>query len=227
MNTWELITNNRFEEAIRQADIEYEALGDVFVLRNKVYALFHLERYQECILLEQKIIEMTSGDTDTDFIFLGIAEWLLGDRERAILTWKLGRRCLYTDAAGGVEIPILLFYGSILTNDLKLRSEVLRKFNKISQSTMSQNWPGPLIQYILGHLSVDEVFALTDSNELLRKRQLCQLDFVGAVKEIEKGNIENYKTELLNTVSHGPSSYLEQFYFLAKGEIELMNRASA
>ncbi len=54
MEVWELITADRYEEAIKQADETYQATGCLLSLRNKVYALFHLKRYDECINLSNK-----------------------------------------------------------------------------------------------------------------------------------------------------------------------------
>lgn len=42
LDVWSLVQKGYFDEACKKADVEYAQTGDIFPLRNKVYALFHL-----------------------------------------------------------------------------------------------------------------------------------------------------------------------------------------
>jgi hypothetical protein len=110
---WELIQKDAFEEACKVADLEYAQTKDIFPIRNKVYALFHLEKYEEAISTIQLVERSENTKADSDAIFLGIADWLLGRKPEAVEVWKKGRDSNYSDAAGGVELEIILVFSAI------------------------------------------------------------------------------------------------------------------
>lgn len=82
LSVWSLIENHEFEKACEKADEEYRTKGYITDLRNKVYALFHLKRYNEAISLSQKIIDFEKGEADHDFLFLGMPNGFLEIRGR-------------------------------------------------------------------------------------------------------------------------------------------------
>jgi len=68
-----------------------------------IFTLFHLRRYKEALKLANRIIEIRGGETDWDFLFSGIAHWLLNQKTEAIEQWGNTEEAAYKDAAGGVE----------------------------------------------------------------------------------------------------------------------------
>ncbi|UYQ95592.1 hypothetical protein MKQ68_10815 [Chitinophaga horti] len=131
MNIWNLITEGNFEEAVKAVDDQSKTEENLFNLRNKLYALFHLNRYQDCVTLSLIIIDRDNGQVDSDFIFLGIAYWALGEYQNAISSWASGEQSLYTDAAGGVELQLLLLFAAIKTGDIKGGKVIRRKLEKL------------------------------------------------------------------------------------------------
>lgn len=218
MDVWELIQHGLFEEASSKADLEFAKTKDIFVLRNKMYALFQLSKYNECFDLGKKIVETTNGQTDSDFIFWGIAAWLMHNKQNAIEIWSNGEKSKYTDAAGGIEIQILLYFASVRTRDKALKSKTEDRLRKLLKSPQSANWPGSLGHFILGRISSEELYSAIDTGQL-KERQSCQADFAVAVKHAEFDDDEAYRSTLTKAISHGANSYLEQFYYLAKGEL--------
>lgn len=219
MNIWTLIQQGQFDEACKMADKEYSQTKDILVLRNKIYALFHLEKYEEAYKLGRKIIEITDGKTDVDFVFAGIALWLLGKADEAIQTWGNTEETHYKDAAGGVDIQALLYFAAVKCDNQILKRDVLIVLKRLTKKRRNGNWPTPLATYILGEITKEEMFSKIVNIPILKERQLCQAHFVSAVKELENGNIIGYLASLSACISYGPSSYLEQFYYLAKGEL--------
>ena len=116
-SVWDLIEMEKFQEACVRADSEFQSKGDIFPLRNKVFALLQLDKFDDTIRLSKQIIDLTKGSTDSDFIFCGVAHWLAREPESAIKVWKAGLSAKYTDAAGGVEIPMLLLFAAVKTRD--------------------------------------------------------------------------------------------------------------
>lgn len=220
MDTWELIKTGSYEEAIKQADEIYKSTGDVLALRNKLYALFHLKKYDECILLSNQIIELQNGETDSDLIFLGISSWLLDKKVEAITAWKRGEGSKFKDGAGGIELQVFLYFAAIKTGDQVLRSEVLKKIVKILKGKRAINWPGPLGRYLQKDLDEAELLSYVMTIPILKERQLCQAHLAIAIRRLEYGLLDDYRKELKMCTSFGPNAYLEQMYYLAKGELE-------
>ncbi|HEV3412203.1 MAG TPA: hypothetical protein VG101_06985 [Puia sp.] len=219
LGVWDLIATNKFEEACLQADMDYKANENIFTLRNKVYALFHLKKYVEAAELISYIREMTKNQTDSDAIFLGIAYWFLNEKEKSVKIWKEGIGSKYTDAAGGVELQIILYFSSISLQDIKLKEQSAKAIQKIVKAKRAVNWPGPLGAYVIGRISEEELFSKVSTIDFLKERNLSQAHFVKAVRCLELGEIKPYESELRKSVDIGPRSYVEQMYYLAEAEL--------
>jgi hypothetical protein len=220
MDTWELIQSGQFQKACEQADLEYQQGGKVFPLRNKVYALLLLKRYDEVISLSEVIIRDRKRETDSDFIACGIAYWMKRDQDKAIEVWLSAETCKYTDAAGGVELQLILYFAGVKIGDEKLRLKSLKRIEKLVKAKVAVNWPGPLGKFLLNQMDANALLAGVPDIPVLKARQLCQFSFVKAFKELEVKNRNGYVSELHTCVSFGPAAYIEQVFYLAKGELE-------
>lgn len=189
-------------------------------MRNKIYALFNLGKYEEVIQLTKQLMEMQNGESEIDFKVSGIAHCILGKKKEAIEIWQSAQKSKYTDAAGGVELQILLYFSSLKISDEVLKSYSKKAIKKLLKSKRATNWPGPLGHYVLGNLTNEEILSYTSDLAILRERQLCQAYFVRGVKELEKDNLTRYEENLQSSISFGPPTYLEPLFYLAKGELE-------
>ena len=54
---WLIIQNNEFEKAVDLIDVQFGGTQRYSLLRNKVFALFHLRKYVEFVSLSEKIID--------------------------------------------------------------------------------------------------------------------------------------------------------------------------
>jgi len=219
VDIWSLIKTGNFKEACNRADLEYTETQNILLLRNKVYALFHLEMYAEALELLKKIITIEHLQSDGDYIFSGIAYWLLDKKKEAITIWQEGEKCIYTDAAGGMELQLYLYFAAVYINDDNLKAKTRKVIKKIAKSKTAINYPGPLGLYLLGELTEIQLFSYVSSVPILRERQLCQADFTIAIKSLEEGKEQEYKNKLKDSISHGSSSFLSKMYYLAKGEL--------
>lgn len=220
LSVWSLIVNHEFEKACEKADQQYRTTGDMTDLRNKVYALIHLKKYNDAILLSKKIIEFRKGETDSDFLFLGIEYWILGDFDKAIEAWQQAQNSLYKDAAGGIETQVFLYFAAVKAKQDKLKSSAIKGIKRLLKSKRANNFPGPLGRYLIDDMKDNELLSSVDSVPILRERELCQAHFVLAIKKLEAGDVQGYYKKLKDCISYGTSSYLEQMYYLAKSELE-------
>ena len=70
----------------------------------------------------------------------GVAQWCLNDPHNAVRQWREGLQCDYADAAGGAQLPLLLFFASIVEPETfsrveaeSLLAERAECLNKITQ----------------------------------------------------------------------------------------------
>jgi hypothetical protein len=220
LSLWSLIENNEFDKACEKADKEFISSGSLLVLRNKVYALFHLKEYFAAISVGEQLIKITKGDTESDFKFLGIANWIVANTTKAVEVWQESKNCIYKDASGGIETQLLLYFAGIKIGHESLKAASVKTIKKLLKSKRAINWPGPLAHYLINDITEIELFAYVSTTPILKERQLCQAHFVTAIKKLEAGDNDGYYKKLKDCISYGPQSYLEQMYYLAKGELE-------
>jgi len=222
MNTkiscWSLIKQKKFEEACKKADEDYEESNDEHHLRNKTAALFNLKRYQEVLELSTELIRITEGRSDGDYISAGIANWLLNKPNDAVEIWKAGLNTKYTDAAGGVEIPSLMYYASVKLKDYNIEKEAVKLLKRRVRSKVSINFPGSIAGYILGKINEEELLNSYMSFPNLRTRILCKSYFYIAVSYLKKGDKEAFYKNLQRCIEN--ETYLEDEYFLAIEELD-------
>lgn len=228
-NIWELIKNGQFEEACKEADLEYEQTKNPFQLGNKITALMLLKKYNEVIELAEKMIileKKTNPSIDVSssfqFIFSGIAHWFLNKKNEAIKLWQEGEKCVYQDASGGISLLIIEYFAAVTTNNETLKKSLLRGIKKKLRNKQALNWPGPLGHYLIGNTPEVELLTHVSTIPALRERNLCQVNFVIAIKKLEVGDMVGYKNKLKECIQNGPYAYVEDMYYLAKGELEIL-----
>jgi tetratricopeptide (TPR) repeat protein len=221
-DVWGLVEIGDFESAIEAADEEFKKTGNIFPLRNKVYALLNLKRYTDCVDLTSELIRIRNGETQSDFVFCGVAYWLTGQYEKAIEIWRDGKDTKFTDAAGGIEIQAMLYFGAVVTSNQKLISTTKNHITKLLRERNAINWPAPIGSFLCDRMSVNELMSKVSDVPILKERQQCQMHFVISVKNLEAGNFGEYAKGLRRSVSYGRLAYLEAMYYLAKGVLEKM-----
>jgi hypothetical protein len=189
-------------------------------LRNKVYALLHLHRYEDAILLSDNLIEFRGGDSETDFHFSGLGNWLIGNWQQAIAVWEKAKNALYKDAAGGINTQVFLYFAGVKMSNKSLKYKALASVRKILKSKRSTNWPGPIGNFLVGDINETELLSHISSAPILRERQLCQANFVIGVKLLDCEDRQGYYAKLKEVIALGVPSYVEKLYYLAKGELE-------
>jgi len=228
-NIWELIQKGDFETACKEVDLEYEQTGNDINFGNKITALMHLKKYDKVIELADKMIVIErnanpSLDVSSSFQFTysGIANWVLNKKEEAIKLWQQGEKSIYQDASGGVLLLIIEYFAGVRIKDEILKRYATKRIKKKLRNKQAANWPGPLGHYLLGDISEVELLNRVSTIPILRERNLCQVNFVMAIKELENENIFAYKNKLKECIQDGPLAYLESMFYLAKGELEML-----
>ena len=223
LSTWELVAQNRFNEACERADLDFENTKDIFALKNKVFALLNLNKLQEAIDICNFLIAARNGESESEFQFIGVAYWLLNNTDKAVEMWKEGLKSKFKDAAGGVEIPAVLFFAAISTGDKKLEKEALKLLKKRVASKTVINWPGAIALYLLKRISDAEMLSTIENKSSIVQKQLCQANFYIAINKKACDEPDAYKKYVYQAASQGPSSYSKPEFYLAQSEINKIN----
>lgn len=142
---------------------------------------------------------------------VGVALWLQDQCEAACRDWanEIARRrsgeIELVDAAGGVEVPALLWWASShdgLSQWKGLAVEELRRRWR-TKWCQSRGWPGPIAAFLLGKSSAEMLLSAAHTSvERLGRRQLSQAHFyIGAV-DLCNRRTSDYETQLRKVLDY-------------------------
>jgi len=213
LSCWDLIEKGEYYEAIKVADDEYAKTSSSLSLRNKIFAFLITKRFDDVIATCDYLISKESGESESDFKFKGTALWNQNKWQEAIATWKIGVNSKFTDSAGGAEVPLLLYFAAVKTNDVLLKEKAIKSLKKVVKSSKSKNWPGPIGALILKNIDENTLLSYVSTQPSLRAKQLCQANFYIAIQNLENGNIDR-ANQLIYDILHlaKPAMQKPEFY---------------
>lgn len=191
---WNLMRAGQTEEAIRLLEGAYARdknhsrvmeLGVAYLWTANYRAA---RRHFRTAIAEQPIV------ADMFHAMAGTASWCLRDHENAVTQWRNGLSCGYTDAGGGITLPLLLFFASVVSTDLLSQEESRELLSRRLRSSYAGNWPGPLAEFVLGR--IDDAEAIRryprqdESDEIISR---WRTSFYAGVLKFDKGNAMRYK----------------------------------
>jgi tetratricopeptide (TPR) repeat protein len=231
-----LIKAGRYEEALVAADEESLRHHSHRRLGNKVLALLAMKRFAEAASLSKHLIELDrKAANDGDYLHLGIALWNQGYYDEAVSAWKESYVAAYTDAAGGVHVPLLLLYASIRLGRQDLRVEATERICHIMDSSTPSdaighslqppimNWPGPLALFMCGRMAQTELRSFVTRVGLpdaLRCRYNCQATFFIGVDRLARGDTAGFCLAMKEACSERGPAMIEAEFYLAQAESE-------
>src|SRR5947209_1450522 len=71
----------------------------------------------------------------------GVAQWCLNDRRTAVAQWRAGLHCDFADGAGGITIPLLLFFASVVAPKACSRAEAEDLLIERANDPRVRVWP--------------------------------------------------------------------------------------
>ena len=228
MSAWDLIKCGDYDSAVVLLTEEASRAPSTLVFNNRGMARLHLQQYDAALAdfraADRASIRASGGARDGDMC--GVAHWMAGREEEAVITWSEGVRAsiagtvTYADAAGGVTIGNLLMFGGTVRRDsaaTELASKLLKKRLRAKQGA---SWPGPASRYLIGELGRDALLAAISQAPVLRERQLCQAHFYIAVRAFSDGDAPAFQTEIESALTFGRLAKLGAEYFLALHEAQ-------
>jgi hypothetical protein len=175
---------------------------------------------------------------------VSVCEWLSGNRERGICAMRAivsglqsGSITYANDQVGGLKHGLLLNYmatSADLPEDKKISAGFIKK---LSQSAKAKKWPGPVGQYLLGMVSLEDALeagvGVRDleqakqlaAADLMKRRRLTNMLFNAAVASRVSGN-EPQCLNFMRACATLQNPLIEFDWHLAKAEAAIAVAAS-
>ena len=220
-STWELMKQGRFEAAYK--NLNEHLVGntnlDIHVLGNRALCLLNLNHPEDALLDFQRY-NVIRPESEWGYIGAGISLWWLDRKLEAIEVWKNALYTKYTDAAGGVKIPAILYFGAIQVADNKLQKETIEIMKKRQKTKPASACPGPIASFLLKIITKEEFLDIASQNQKLKTRRVTQANFWVAVFYYSQNEMGKY-FYYLEKAQNG--HLLESEYYLAKYEFSKLN----
>lgn len=231
---WNLLRSGAKEEGLRLIERGYEReplthemdLGIGYLFTDEyVRAWKHFTRANQ------------ESPTPTSIVagMAGVAKWCLNKPEEGMAEWREGLRCEFTDWAGGVELPLLMYFASVARPDefLKFRAEAEKLLTKRAGSHLIRNWPGPLAEFVLSRIDESTLRNKCQQNDEVDTSLYHRLaDFYVALKARASGDIAKWNATVRKIAdTSGPEwsnhdfflgSVWSEEFFLARHEASLL-----
>jgi len=214
---WSLMEKGQFELAYEKITkhIVEDPTSILRYIYNRGLCLLNLENPEQALLDFQKLIELRQS-SDSGYIGAGIALWWMDRKTDAVRMWQNAINSHYTDAAGGITIPALLFFAASRLDESNLEKDSIRLLRTKSKTKRATAWPGPVAKFLLGQITEEEFLEKAYQWPTLQSRTLTKAHFWIGVDQYRQGDIESYRYHLHQARS---GHILEPEYYLAKVEL--------
>jgi hypothetical protein len=176
----------------------------------------------------REVIERGSKTTDIFPKFAGTAKWCAGHRECAIQHWELGLGAGYTDASGGITIPLHLYFAAAACPTLLCITDMGSLIRRSVQANVGAGYPRLLGRVALGELSVaDALREAKESDPNGIREHPWKIAYWEGVHQLASGNEQGFLKEVAfvanldwETFDRCPASFIRRLwsseFFLAR-----------
>lgn len=197
MSAWHKLRSGNTEEAL--ADMITQHRRDPTNPSTAIQvgvAFMWLGRWEFASTHFRQFMERSTCSTDILPKFAGTAMWCAGQRESALEEWKRGQEADYTDAAGGVTIPLHLYFAAVACPALLNTSEAELLVHR-ALARPGMEYPAVLARVALGGLGkaqAVQIAAASDPNGT--QRHPWKLAFWQGVHFLASGRKQDFLREM-------------------------------
>ena len=198
-NPWVLLrgTEAEQEEGIRLVRHDYVERATVSRTMELGVALLWVGQYVLAFDHFRNAIKGRGPKIDSYYGMAGVAKWCLGDQREAIAEWVSGLKAGYTDAAGGVQMPLLLFFASVINPNVYDNATVIKLMLPKTADERIHYWPGPIVQLILGQIKGGEFLRQCQGrHERDLRDNLWHAEFYRSLMRFEPSKILDFRESM-------------------------------
>lgn len=201
MDDWDKLRHGHAEQCVESLRIAFleDATNPSLAIRLGAIYLW-LRDWEAAYDHFQLFAERYPWSADFVFCFLGTAKWCAGERRGAISEWQKGVDCDYSDMAGGITIPLHLYFASVTQPALADIDDAVKLLETRIRSPRGHRWPGIIASLVLGH--IDKPMALADAAKDDPNGTALHewhLDFWSGVRQLARGDRSSFLSAMKKT----------------------------
>lgn len=215
---WDVLESGDYKAAVKLFLAEHRQRPSKGTLSNLGTAYLCMGDAKRALAYFEKSAKLPPTDSGSH-ASAGVACWLLRDHVAARKHWVDGLESEMQDLAGGMGLPLLLFFSAVRDPHLFDLNEAKRLVQMAGKHPWASEWPGPLGRFVLRQIDEAEVRrqAWFDQPEVY-KRQLNEVEFYVAVLAAMDGDEEVYLNGMRKCASFS-GCMLNDVWHLARFEI--------
>lgn len=223
MDPWQLIKDGRYSEAVDAYTQQLAEARTVSSFRNRAIAYLNLDQLDHAMADYESAERIDQSRSDGNLKSIGVVHWLAGREADAVRAWAKAVRLLerneiqYTDGAGGVQSPCLLWFAGGRLKDVTLQDSAISMLRTLLKGRRANNWPGPIGRLLLKQADAETLRSSVSSVPVLRERELCQAEFYISVQTLDDGR-QLYIDGLRRAIGQSVA-LLENEFYLARFEL--------
>ena len=180
------------------------------------------------------------GEKQPYLLDIGVMQWLLGQREEAIQTFRAGVDGIldgtieFADLAGGALQGMFLWFAGICGPDAEARAHAIYFMEELAKKDKIEYWPGPLTQYAIGSISKETLLRnafgcrsllianLRSNVDVYVAFNLARIKFYTGIKCKDGGDDNGFRYWLRECLRYKRPNPMYEWY-LAKTELERLS----
>lgn len=164
-NAWTLIRSGATDAALQQMMQAYSRDPNASHAMQLGVAYLWIEDYRAAWEHFSDINHRHPHRTDAFYGMAGVAQWCLNKPRDAVDEWRDGLKCEFVDVAGGVTLPLMLYFASVMDPSTYPQSEATKTLESRADDGRAEIWPGPLAAYVSGRLDESEIWRACDGDD--------------------------------------------------------------
>jgi len=212
-SSWRLIEKGMFFEALNRATEEYNDTKSLAPIRHRAMASMMMNDYENALIDYLKALDETEEwhKGDVDYIYVGVAYWLLGEYTKATQMFMNSMILKLPYTSNIIIPPAIVYFASVYLKDEKIKKEAIKYLKKFVKKKL------PLALFLLNEINEAELLGSITDNSPLRSRMLCKYELYIATKYLENGGIAQFYDHLQKSID--TKKIIEFEYFIALSEL--------
>lgn len=215
---WDLLLAGKYRSALKLLKAEHKSHPCTGSLNNIGIAYLCMGNAKAATkFFDEAVLAFLAGSVGNDLG--GVARWMSNERAEAARIWCAGLDSDYADGAGGIELPLLLFYAAARDPKIFSMTQAKKLIRNALKHRMATNWPGPLGRFVLNRIDEDKVRREAEFDQPdVQAAQMNQVEFWAGILACLRGDRKEFRKRMRRCASTVPCN-LDHEWHLARYEI--------
>lgn len=218
---WNLLMAGRIQEALAHFHKEHQRKPYYRTLSQLGFGYLYAGDLSKAQEYFDEYANLETPRLEDAYCWAGVVRWLQNNPVDACKVWTAGLDCDYRDDAGGMTLPLLLHFGAVRApTAFRLEEAEALITDRLLSPRGPVFWPGPLGQFVLNHLTEEDLRlkALAAPNPWERQGQFAQVEFYAGVVALRDRDPASFLDRMAKCLAVEESPDIHE-RFLARHEV--------